>query len=640
MSQALSAPLARLLVISTAVTVAVTACGGGSSSTSGDPGGTGTEPAAIAACDPGERPAVDGTCAAVGPASVPAGFVADGAWGFRPVLPAAHPCSGATRAVLGQETCQSVGASCTAAFPPAAATLAVRADGTAYPGRTDVQVFTTLADALAAAPAGATVAIDAGEFALPSAFARGVKLVGRCAEQTSLRGADFGVHVSSTITVGLSSLAVTGSPKVAFLVDHHGEVDLDGVWVHGDNDGAEVGNGATLAVKNSVLDGPATSVNTAAATNGAQAIFGGKLTVDASEIRGYQLAVAAQSVGTTVSITNTVLDGERQLAAENEALAQVGAFLGAHVTIDHSYVEAVPGRIAMVGAARLDGATDPTSPGNPPAALAITASALVHTTKPRETGSAIDVVGGASLTLDGVTLKHDCYAGIGASDASKIGLANSVVVTDAGPANARIALSGLSHAAFTLDHSAIVGAVQSAIVLDGGATATIGGSLVTGTKEVGVDDVTKFLGAGQAVAVSPDGALTAKDSAFVANEGTAVFLQSGSAEIDSTVFASTTASDPTTGGGWVSAVTGVDASLAVRSSAFVKNGRALALQGGRALLRDSSVTDHTEAFRLDGLSLQQTSDPVDEAVDAELVASKTTLLRNAVLVKSEPLTAP
>src|SRR2546430_15742031 len=55
-------------------------------------------------------------------------------------------------------------------------------------------------------------------------FTQTVRLVGRCASKTSLRGAGFGVKVASPVEVGLQSLAIIGSPKPAVMADHDAHV--------------------------------------------------------------------------------------------------------------------------------------------------------------------------------------------------------------------------------------------------------------------------------------------------------------------------------------------------------------------------------------------------------------------------------
>jgi hypothetical protein len=552
-------------------------------------------------------------------------------WGFRPVLPP-NPCTGATIALLGADTCQPID-DCASGFPPPDAKIVVRASASPYPDRPELPVVATLDDALASVPPGATIAVDEGEFALPAAIATPAHIVGRCAEKTSLRGADFGVSVASAVDVTLTSLALTGAPKCALLINHHAKVALDRVHIRGDGDAAEVGNGATMTVTRSVFEGPPVPSPVAPSSTGIQAIYGGIISMSETEVRGYQLSLFAQSAKTRMALSKSVVHEERAFA-EREALSQIGAFLGAQVTIDQSHVESAPGRIAMVGAALLDREKDLTSPGDPPASLTVTNGTLLHALIPRETGSAIDTVHGASVALDNVSMRHDCFVGLSTSESATVSLKNSVIQTNPSAVNARIALSGLTRGSFTVDSSAILGAAQFAVLLDSGSQASMSNSLVSGNHEIGIGDFTAFMGAAQAVAVNRGGQATIADTAFVDNEDVAL-RPGGTAEVEGAVFSGTTASSF---GPFSAAITGVDATLTVHASSLAKNDRAVALRGGRALLRESTVTDHKEALRLDGVSLQQTTDDVENAVDAKLVASRTTFARNLVLVSAKSLT--
>ena len=87
-----------------------------------------------------------------------------------------------TRERLGGATCEPV-TDCNAPFPPAGATLFVKATYTA--GEVDATHFKTLTEALAVATAGATIAVDAGTYAEKVKPTTAVAIVGRCAEQVT-----------------------------------------------------------------------------------------------------------------------------------------------------------------------------------------------------------------------------------------------------------------------------------------------------------------------------------------------------------------------------------------------------------------------------------------------------------------------
>jgi hypothetical protein len=496
-------------------------------------------------------------------------------------------------------------------------------------------VVATLEEALAKAASGGTIAVDEGEFATPASLSQSVTVIGKCASRTSLKGDGFGIHTVSAVTATFKSVSFTGAPMVALLVDKHAKVTLDQVYVHGDNNGADVGNGSQLTVRRSVFEGPKSSGNPNAATNGVFAIYGGQITLDQVELRGYQNAVYAQSEKSTLTLTNSVVRGQVGLKAEQEALAAIAAFTGAKISIDGSHVESQPGRIALVGSRLTNGQSDSTSPSNPPAHLTVTNGTLFQTLVPREAGSVIDVIDGAEFTLENVSLHHDSFVALSGSESSKITVSASVLTAEPSAADARTALAGLSGATFALDSTAIVGATGTAIMLNGGSSAAIARSLIMGNREIAAPDVTKLAGAGQALAIAPTGKATLSDTAFVANEGTAIFLQGSTAQLDNVVVAGTHASKVGVRG---IGVMSVDGAVLIRTSNLYKNDLALGIRRGRALLRDSTVNAHAEVARLDGVSFVQTSDAVEDAQDQELIAARSTFSANTVLLSPKGLT--
>lgn len=583
-------------------------------------------------CGPGTRPDVSSAaCEPVGPREVPPGFAA-GEWGFHAVRPAAL-CANATIATLGESSCQPLDP-CSAPFPAGDASVIVRGKAAPHPERPDLRAVATIAEAIAISEPGATIAVDEGEFLLPEAITKGVRFVGRCAERTALRGAAFGAKVESKIQVDFSSLSFVGAPKVALLANRGARVSVDRVWFHGDNDGAVVGNGAWLRATRSIFEGSSESRNPNAAMTGIQASYGGRVELEGVEFRAYQLAIMAQSVGTEVSVSKSILHEQRTVGIELEAASMLGAFGGARLTLDGSLVEAGRGRIGIVGAERLDGRKDPTSPGDPPASLRVTRSALVQAGARRETGSALDLVSGASVEIDDVTIVHDSLIGIASSEGATATLKNAVILSEPS-VTPRVGIAATRRGTVALDSTAILGSRQFAIVLDSGSRAAIARSLVSGNREVESVDVTAFMGAAQAITVAPRGHATIVDSALLGNEGSAVFLQGSSAEIERTVLAATSASKY---GAYTAAVTAIDAALTIRQASFVRNDRALAFRYGRALLRDSIVTDSREALRLDGVSLLETAEHVEDAADQTVMAVRTTFARNAILASSKALT--
>ncbi len=181
-----------------------TSCDGGFTA---DPTGW-TCRAVVEGCDAGLVAFPGEGCSAIGWSTCPAGFSSTPT-SCEPVLPAAT-CTGATRAALGQTTCVPVG-DCSAPFPPATATHFVDADG-----GVDATHFRTIAAALRAAPAGATIAIAEGRYAESLKPTRAVKLVGRCPARISLVG-NPAIELVRTRDVELESLTVRDSILAARL---------------------------------------------------------------------------------------------------------------------------------------------------------------------------------------------------------------------------------------------------------------------------------------------------------------------------------------------------------------------------------------------------------------------------------------
>lgn len=122
-------------------------------------------------------------CQALGPGPYPGWSSPDpGGWGCRETLPSAD-CAGSESEVLGSSLCLPVG-SCDRPFPPPEATHFVD-DGYPQPDSTH---FTSIGAALAAAPAGAVIAIESGTYPESLLVQRQVRLVGRCPEQVKVVG--------------------------------------------------------------------------------------------------------------------------------------------------------------------------------------------------------------------------------------------------------------------------------------------------------------------------------------------------------------------------------------------------------------------------------------------------------------------
>jgi hypothetical protein len=170
-------------------------------------------------CGVGTITQTDGSCAPADFAFACApGFATDpSGYGCRDVLPAA-PCTGATRAVLGQTTCVPVG-DCTAPFPPANATLFVSPSGP-----TDATHFTTIGAAVSAAAPGAVIAVDSGTYAESVQIPQSVSIIGKCAANVIIEG-NAGALVQGIAVNGANPVTVSGVTIHAFFIGLSIETD-------------------------------------------------------------------------------------------------------------------------------------------------------------------------------------------------------------------------------------------------------------------------------------------------------------------------------------------------------------------------------------------------------------------------------
>ena len=159
--------------------VTLVSCAAGFHAIDGGAGCEPTLPKAECAAGTSARIGSD-ACVPVGVTTCAKGFTTHASgWGCDAIVPS-KACGAGTRERLGSTTCAPV-TDCNAPFPPAAATLFVKASYTA--GEVDGSHFQTVTEALAAATAGATIAVDAGDYAEKLSPKKNVTIIGRCAEQ-------------------------------------------------------------------------------------------------------------------------------------------------------------------------------------------------------------------------------------------------------------------------------------------------------------------------------------------------------------------------------------------------------------------------------------------------------------------------
>ena len=288
------------------------------------PSGTGCDPVLpSAACPAGTRARLgDEGCSPIGWTSCGAGFRRDpSGWGCLEILPASA-CLGATRPALGSTACVPIG-DCAAPFPPAAATLFVDAAG-----RSDATHFLTVGDALAAAPSGAVIAVEAGTYVESLLFTGAVTLVGRCAEQVILQGSgdpQAGLRQGRPIVTAVRGVTVKGH-QIGVVVGA-GTLRLEDCLLEANRTSAVLvgGPGAAVSltrcvVRDSIpLDGETYG-------KGLEVFGGARLELIDSAVTGHRgLGLHLYEAGTTASLTGTLVG---ELAFTSDGLDGRAALVG------------------------------------------------------------------------------------------------------------------------------------------------------------------------------------------------------------------------------------------------------------------------------------------------------------------------
>jgi hypothetical protein len=287
------------------------------------------ETPAPASCPGGTRPRVGSSaCEPVGWTSTcPIGTTRDpsGFGCIDPAPPAA--CTGATREAYGETSCVPVG-DCAAAFPPAGAIVV---DATLGDAQLDETHFRAIADALAAAPSGATVAVESGAYDEALSITKPVTLVGRCAANVEIR-----------------SPAASTSPGIAVRAKG---VTVRGVMLTGHVQGVAVPNTGDAVVEDIVVREPRFA---------GLYVEAGHLVVRRSKVEnahpqadrrgGFDLALGVSS---DVTLEDTTLTGGVQgvLAGASATLAMTRVIITRQAPDPASKVR--PSGIAAVGGAHV-----------------------------------------------------------------------------------------------------------------------------------------------------------------------------------------------------------------------------------------------------------------------------------------------
>ena len=505
------------------------------------------------------------TCQPVAAAACAAGFerLPEG-WGCRAI--AANSCVAATMERLGQATCAPVG-DCNAAFPPAGATYVVDAAFTA--GQIDATHVQTIGAAIAAAPAGAVIAVAAGSYSEVLRMPRSVRIVGRCAGQVTITAPP------PANTAGVQPAAGTDST-------------VEGITITGHLAASTLSGGAKLTLRNVVVDH---NVGGGVLAAGA----GTRVTLDHSVIRSSVDSSLAKGYGLEAS-AGAELVVTQSAIVDNTGLGIQVTGTGSHLRLEASVVARTATDAAKdfgVGLMVRNGATAEVLTSSlfenhetavvsygPGTTVTMTDSTIAGTKNSGIGYGRGVLVDAGSIGLERVTVSANTDIGVLAETKGKATLTDSVVLgtLPASDGTNGIGISAISGGTVTMKGSALIGSHQAGAAAIGASTKVVlERSLVSGT-EPDRDGARGFgidLESGGAAEVTGS-ALTANTSAGVgALDPTTKLTMSGS------VVTSTRADAQKAGGRGLAIEVG--AAAAVTTSAFVGNRDiAISVRGAKA----------------------------------------------------------
>ncbi|MDB4998573.1 MAG: hypothetical protein JWM74_6005 [Myxococcaceae bacterium] len=454
---------------------------------------------------PGTRPAIgNDACVPVGTTTCAAGFERDvSGWGCAAVLPPA-PCVGATRPKLGDRTCAPVG-DCSAAYPPAGAILV---DPALDPAAVDATHVRTVADALAIAPSGATIALADGMHTTPSfTVSKPLTLVGRCAERAHLVSAQpagaTGISIDADVT--LRGLTVDGYTS-ALLVSGRVTLIAEDIVVEKARSRAVFAKlGANVTLRRSVVRGTAPlglSDQTIAVLVGTSATVALEDSAILASLDG-ALAVT-DNVDTRASLTRSVVQDVKP-RGDGVGGGALRAFEGAHLDVTESAILGSSG-IAILTLRKKQ----------PPPQVTLTRSVVSGTQPTTQTGTslgtAINAAYDAVVTITESTIADSNGTALYAAEKAKITFTKSVVVrVMRTPDLASQGGSAVKSGMLTLEDSAVVNVGGGGVGGWSGGHVTMLRSLV---RDVGGDVVQGFT-EGQGLSAIAASTIDATDSAVV-----------------------------------------------------------------------------------------------------------------------------
>jgi hypothetical protein len=511
---------------------------------------------------------------------------------------------------------------CGAAFPPKNADAVVHDDA-------------SLKSAFASVGDGATIALDSGTYGaieIPQDF-RTLHLVGRCTDKVTVKGtATRGVFVTNTVKVTLSSMTIQGF-QAGIVASWGADVTASNVVVRDAQLAVTAGgDAAKVLVKDSVIEltKPFPKGTADAALEAQQT---GSITLETSDVRGYDTFVSAFEAGTKVVARRSVLTYAGSITNTDKIIALANS----DTTFDESALRFRSGRFAFV-ARDLPGiaATSKSAGGN----LHFKNSTVTHAGAELD-GALSTIHDGAHVSLEGTTFEHQARSAWMVGDASsaittKDSVIRGLVKTD----TMRNAIWVLRGGSAELENTAIVNAQQNALVVShAGSRMTLTRSLVHETFAGRELSDPEFGAAGIGVMAAADATLTIDDSAFVSSNYAGVLAAEG-AQVSvsrSVIDASRIGPEGTGGCGLVATVARVvmEDSL-VRSSQDV----ALVFVGGEGIVKRTHFIDNPVGVHISETRVIEATEDPQSSSENELIFFQNVFEGTTTRVREAPYEAP
>lgn len=475
----------------------------------------------------------------------------------------------------------------------------------------------SLATALAQAPAGATIALDAGSYGAIS-INKNVTLIGRCAQKVVFKGSDLrGIYIVNNLKVHLQSLTVDGFGG-GVVAAYGPSVSLSKVVIENSSIGLVVGQ-ASADISNSVIVGqPATSPTATSASGGIEVSLGGKVTASDVEVRNSD-GLNAYDDGTTVDLERSVLS----YTGPDKAARLVDAFAGAKVTINESSLDARASGW-LIGGRALPSIQYPTPPQ--PASIDVTASVFRQSGANEHRGLAT-LTDGARASFTGTTLHHQSYTALQVGNGASATLVDSAITTEPVYDTYRSALFVTQAGSATLTGVAIVDAYQNALLVGHpGSSLKLSKSLVLGTEFRGPGPEAQLGGAALAVGAGDGAQLDVTDSTISATPQYALYGESKShIQVSGSLIDQTTEAPQKAGGDGVVLID--DSQLSMKNSMVRSSSESgMAVANATAKVEGTAFVENAAVLQLNGATLSQT--PADQAAPRQVLFLDNRLFKN------------